>query len=54
MAKDVYLEIEVLDTTSQSEKLAMALIYLTTAFFLAAFVILHLKMKELGIGLFGG
>jgi hypothetical protein len=54
MAKDEYLEIEALDTTSQSEKLAMALIYLTTGFFLAAFVIFHLKLKDLGIGLFGG
>ena len=52
MAKDEYLEIADLDTTTESEKLSMALIYLTGVFFLAAIIFFHLKMKELGVGWF--
>lgn len=50
MAKDEYLEIADLETTTEGEKLSTALIYLTTIFFVAAIILLHMKMKELGVG----
>lgn len=50
MAKDEYLEIADLDTTTESEKLSMALIYLTTVAFLGAIILFQIKMKELGVG----
>ena len=52
MAKDEYLEIDALDTTTESEKLSMALIYITTACFLVAFIIFQMKLSDLGVGLF--
>ena len=52
MAKDEYLEIQDLDATPEADKVSMALIYLTTIFFLAAFVIIQMKMKDYGVGLF--
>ncbi|MGH7162967.1 MAG: hypothetical protein ACREID_05745 [Planctomycetota bacterium] len=52
MAKDEYLEIQDLDATPEADKVSMALIYLTTLFFLIAFVLIQLKMKQYGIGLF--
>ena len=52
MAKDEYIEIQDLDTTPEADKVSMALIYLTTLFFVGAFVLLQLKMKEYGLGLF--
>lgn len=51
MAKDEYLEIDALDTTTASEKLSMALIYLTTVCFVVAIILFQLKMKDLGVGL---
>ena len=53
MAKDEYLEIQDLDTTSEADKVSMALVYVTTLFALAAFVILQTKLGDYGIGLFG-
>lgn len=50
MAKDEYLEIADLDTTPESDKLAMALVYVTTIFFLAAIIFFQIKMKEYGVG----
>jgi hypothetical protein len=50
MAKDEYLEISDLDTTPESDKVSMALIYLTTVFFVVAIVIFQIKMKEYGVG----
>lgn len=52
MAKDEYLEIQDLDTTPESDKVSMALIYVTTLLALSAFVLFQLKLKEYGIGLF--
>ena len=52
MAKDDYLEIQDLDTTPESDKVSMALIYLTSLFFIGAFVLLQMKMSDYGIGLF--
>ena len=51
MAKDEYLEIADLDTTSESDKLAMALIYVTTGCFLFAIIFFQLKMADYGVGL---
>jgi len=50
MAKDEYLEISDLDTRSESDKVSTALIYVTTLFFLAAIVMLWMKMKTYGVG----
>jgi hypothetical protein len=50
MAKDEYLEIADLDTTSESEKLTMALVYVTTIFLVAAIIFFQMKMKEYGVG----
>ena len=52
MAKDEYLEIEDLDTTPESDKVSMALVYVTTLFFLGAFILFQMKMAEYGVGLF--
>mgnify|MGYP003573072082 CR=1 FL=1 len=52
MAKDEYLEIEDLDTTPESDKVSMALVYVTTLFFLGAFLLFQMKMGEYGVGLF--
>jgi len=52
MAKDEYLEIADLDATPEADKVSMALIYATTLFLLAAFIILQMKMAEYGVGLF--
>ena len=53
MAKDEYLEIQDLDTTSEADKVSMALVYLTTMLALGAFVILQMKLGDYGVGLFG-
>jgi hypothetical protein len=53
MAKDEYLEIADLDTTPESDKLAMALVYVTTVFLVAACVFFWIKMKEYGVGPLG-
>ena len=53
MAKDEYLEIQDLDATPEADKVSMALIYITTIFFLAAFIAIQMKMGGYGIGLFG-
>jgi hypothetical protein len=53
MAKDEYLEIADLDTTSESDKLAMALVYVTTGCFLVAFILIQMKMADYGVGFFG-
>jgi len=50
MAKDEYLEIADLDTTPESDKLAMALVYVTTVFLVAAIVFFWIKMKQYGVG----
>jgi hypothetical protein len=50
MAKDEYLEISDLDTTPESDKLAMALVYVTSIFLVTAMVFFWLKMKEYGVG----
>lgn len=50
MAKDEYLEISDLDTTPESDKLAMALVYVTTIFLVAAMVVIFTKMKQYGVG----
>jgi len=52
MAKDEYIDIQDLDTTPEADKVSMALIYLTTLMFLAAFILLQMKMKDYGVGLF--
>jgi len=52
MAKDEYLEIQDLDATPEADRVSMALIYLTTLFILAAFILFQLKMGEYGVGLF--
>ena len=54
MAKDEYLEIADLDATPEADKVSMALIYVTTLFFLAAFILYQLKLGDFGAGLFGG
>jgi hypothetical protein len=51
MAKDEYLEISDLDTTPESDKLAMALVYVTTIFLVAAVVFFWMKMKHYGVGM---
>lgn len=51
MAKDEYLEIADLDTTPESDKVSMALIYVTTAFLVVAIILFQWKMKQYGIGL---
>jgi hypothetical protein len=50
MAKDEYLEIADLDTTPESDKLAMALIYVTTGFFLLAIIFFQMKAADYGVG----
>ena len=52
MAKDEYLEIADLDATPEADKVSMALIYTTTLFLFAAFIIFQMKMGEYGVGLF--
>jgi hypothetical protein len=52
MAKDEYLEIQDLDATPEADKVSMAVIYITTLIFLAAFIVLQMKMAEYGVGLF--
>jgi len=52
MAKDEYIDIQDLDTTPEADKVSMALIYLTTLMFLAAFILLQVKMGDYGVGLF--
>ena len=52
MAKDEYLEIQDLDATPEADKVTMALIYLTTLFFLVGFILLQMKLKQYGLGLF--
>lgn len=52
MAKDEYLEIQDLDTTPESDKVSMALIYVTTLLALGAFIVLQIKLGDYGIGLF--
>ena len=52
MAKDEYLEIQDLDTTPEADKVSMALIYVTTLFVIGAFVLIQMKLKEYGLGLF--
>lgn len=51
MAKDEYLEIQDLDATPEADKVSMALIYLTTLFFLAAFILFQMKLKQYGLGM---
>ena len=53
MAKDEYLEIQDLDTTSESDKVSMALIYVTTLIAIGTIVVLQMKLKEYGVGLLG-
>lgn len=52
MAKEEYLEIQDLDTTPEADKVTMALIYLTTLFAVAAFIVIQLKLKQYGVGFF--
>jgi hypothetical protein len=52
MAKDEYLEIQDLDATPEADKVSMALIYVTTLFLLAAFILFQVKMADYGVGLF--
>jgi len=52
MAKDEYLEIQDLDATPESDKVSMALIYVTFLFLLGAFILFELKMAQYGVGLF--
>ncbi|MHC4972470.1 MAG: hypothetical protein ACYTG3_09070 [Planctomycetota bacterium] len=54
MAKDEYLEIADLDATPEADKVSMALIYVTTIFFLAAFIMFQMKLSVFGAGLFAG
>jgi hypothetical protein len=51
MAKDEYLEIADLDTETESEKITLALIYVTTIFLVAAIIFFQIKAKEYGVGL---
>ena len=53
MAKDEYLEIADLDNTPEADKVTMALIYVTTLFVLAAFIVIQQKLGDYGLGLFG-
>jgi hypothetical protein len=50
MAKDEYLEIADLDTTTESEKLSMALVYVTTVCLLVAIILFQMKMADYGVG----
>lgn len=52
MAKDEYLEIQDLDTTPEADKVSMALIYVTTLFAVAAFVLIQMKLGQYGAGFF--
>ncbi len=52
MAKDEYLEIADLDATPEADKVSMALIYLSALFFLAAIIVLQMKLADYGVGLF--
>lgn len=52
MARSEYEDLEALDTTSEADKVSMALIYMTTIFLLAAIIIFQMKMGEYGVGLF--
>ncbi len=52
MAKDEYLEIQDLDATPEADKVSMALIYVSTLMLLIAFILLEMKLKEYGVGLF--
>jgi hypothetical protein len=52
VAKDEYLEIQDLDATPEADKVSMSLVYVTTLFFLAAFIILQLNLAKYGVGLF--
>ena len=54
MAKDEYLEIADLDATPEADKVTMALIYVTTLFFLGAFILFQMKLADFGAGLFAG
>jgi len=54
MAKDEYLEIADLDTTPESDKITMALVYVTTLFLLAAIIFFQMKMADYGVGLLAG
>jgi len=51
MAKDEYLEIADLDTTPESDKVTMALVYVTTVFLVAALILFQMKMADYGVGL---
>jgi hypothetical protein len=53
MAKDEYLEIQELDAASEADKILSALIYVTTAIALGAFLLFELKLAQYGAGLFG-
>lgn len=53
MAKDEYLEIQELDTASEADKLLSALIYVTAAIALGAFILFEMKLAQYGAGLFG-
>ena len=48
MAKEEYLEISDLDTRSEADKVSVALIYVTTLFFLVAVVLLLMKLGDYG------
>ena len=52
MAKDEYLEIQDLDATPEADKVSMALVYVTTLFFIAAFILFQLNLAKYGVGLF--
>jgi hypothetical protein len=52
MAKEEYLEIQDLDTTPEADKVTMALIYLTTLFAVAAFIVIQMKLAQYGAGFF--
>lgn len=46
-----YYDLDALDTTPESDKVSMALIYLTTLFLLGAIALFLLKAKEYGAGM---
>ena len=48
-----YYDLDELDTTPGSDKVSMALIYLTTIFLLAAIILFQIKMGEYGVGMMG-
>ncbi len=52
MARQEYQDLEALDTTSEADKVSMALIYVTTIFLLAAIIMFQMKMGEYGVGMF--